>query len=309
MSSNVKEIATGLQFPEGPIAMPDGSVILVEIAAGKLTRVAPDGTKSTVAETGGGPNGAAVGPNGMIYVCNNGGFEWHTTPDGLLLPGHQPHDYMGGSIQRVDPKTGKVETLYTHCKGVQLRGPNDLVFDAHGGFWFTDHGKGRERDRDVTGFFYAKADGSYIEEVVFPMQAPNGIGLSPDGKRVYVAETWVGRVWGFEIASPGKLGGQPNLLGNPGVLVAGLGGFQLLDSLAIDSAGNICVATIINGGITEISPDGKSIRHVPLPDPLVTNICFGGSDLTTAYATLSGTGKLVSFKWPRPGAKLHYLNT
>ena len=59
-------------FPEGPVFMPDGSVIVVEIAGQRLTRVAPDGTKTTIAEMGGGPNGAAMGPDGKIYVCNNG---------------------------------------------------------------------------------------------------------------------------------------------------------------------------------------------------------------------------------------------
>jgi gluconolactonase len=68
----------------------------------------------------------------------------------------------------------------------------------------------------------------------------------------------------------------------------------------------MCVATIINGGITAISPDGKKIDHVPLPDPLTTNVCFGGKDMRTAYATLSGTGKLVAIEWPRPGLRLHY---
>ena len=70
-----------------------------------------------------------------------------------------------------------------------LRGPNDIVFDEHGGFWFTDHGKVRDRDRDVTGVFYARADGSFIEEVIFPLEGPNGIGLSPDETSLYIAET------------------------------------------------------------------------------------------------------------------------
>ncbi len=302
--SEIREITKGLQFPEGPIAMPDGSVIVVEIRRGTLTRVLPDGTQKIVADTGGGPNGAAIGPDGACYVCNNGGFEWHDA-DGLTLPGNQPADYTGGSIQRVDLESGRVETLYSECNGVQLRGPNDLVFDAEGGIWFTDHGKTRERERDRTGVFYAKPDGSFIEEVIFPLEAPNGIGLSPAGDRLYVAETWVGRVWAFDIEAPGKLAGNPNaLLGR--TPLAGLPGFQLLDSLAVDGAGNVCVATIANGGITVISPDGSSVEHVPMPDPLTTNICFGGDDLRTAYITLSGTGRLVAMQWPRPGLRLNY---
>src|SRR3546814_21083857 len=80
--SQLSTIATSLRFPEGPVAMPDGSVIVVEIAAGRITRVRPDGTKETVAEPGGGPNGLAIGPDGKRYCCNNGGFGW-VEADGL----------------------------------------------------------------------------------------------------------------------------------------------------------------------------------------------------------------------------------
>ena len=72
-------VAEGLRFPEGPVAMPDGSVIVVEIAAGRITRVAPDGSTTTLAETGGGPNGLAIGPGGKLYCCNNGGFNYVET--------------------------------------------------------------------------------------------------------------------------------------------------------------------------------------------------------------------------------------
>src|SRR5882757_9902314 len=134
-------IATGLRFPEGPVAMPDGSVILVEIALGRITRVKMDGSKETVAEPGGGPNGLAIGPDGKLYCCNNGGFGWHEA-NGFLAPHGTPADYSGGRIERIDIATGAVETLYRDGDfGCVLRGPNDIVFDAHGGFWFTDHGK------------------------------------------------------------------------------------------------------------------------------------------------------------------------
>ena len=161
--------------------MNDGSVVLVEIQSGHLTRVAPDGTITRIAETGGGPNGAAVGPDGKVYICNNGGFEWAEV-DGMTIPGAQPADYKGGRIQRVDLDTGKVEDLYTECDGFGLRGPNDIVFDDQGGFYFTDLGKSRARDVDKGGIYYAKADGSSIVNVVYGTDHANGIGLSPDGQ-------------------------------------------------------------------------------------------------------------------------------
>jgi gluconolactonase len=93
-------------------------------------------------------------------------------------------------------------------------------------------------------------------------------------------------------------------------LVAGVGGFNLFDSMAVDAAGNICVATLFNPGITSISPDGKTVRHIPIPgDPYVTNVCFGGPARRTAFVTLSMTGRLVSLPWDGPGAKLHHLDT
>ncbi|HUN51402.1 MAG TPA: SMP-30/gluconolactonase/LRE family protein [Candidatus Sulfotelmatobacter sp.] len=302
-----QEVATGLRFPEGPIAMPDGSVLLVEIRAGTLTRVMPDGARTVVAETGGGPNGAAIGPDGACYICNNGGFRWHEE-GGSVRPVAQADDYSGGRIERVDLETGAVSVLYSETAKGKLRGPNDIVFDAHGGFWFTDLGKGRARDMDRGGVYYAKADGSLIREVAYPLMTPNGIGLSPDGKRLYVAETATGRLWAYDIAAPGEIGPRPFPSPNGATLVAGLPGYQLFDSLAVDSAGNICVATLFNGGITVIAPDGKSIEHVPMPDIYTTNICFGGPALRTAFVTLSSSGRLVAMDWPRPGLALNYLN-
>ena len=300
-------ITTGLRFPEGPIAMPDGSVVVVEIEAGRLTRVSPDGTKETLATPGAGPNGAAIGPDGHCYVCNNGGFNWHED-EALLRPIGQADDYSGGRIERIDLHSGVVETLYTQCNGHRLKGPNDIVFDDEGGFYFTDLGKVRPRDMDRGGLYYAKADGSLIREVAYPVITPNGIGLSPDGKTLYAAETETSRLWRWEVLEPGRLSKAPWPSMNGGELVVGLPGYQRFDSLAVDSDGNICVATLINGGVSVVSPDGASVEHIAMPDPFCTNICFGGPGLRTAYITLSGAGHLVSMSWPRPGLALSYLN-
>lgn len=299
--TEVKEIASGLEFPEGPIAMPDGTVLLVEIKRGTLSRVHPDGRVEVVSTPGGGPNGAAIGPDGRCYICNNGGFEWHDV-SGKLYPGDQPDNYSGGRIEAIDLNTGDVEVLYSDCNGEALKGPNDIVFDREGGFWFTDHGKNRPRDRDRTGVFYATTDGNSIQEVIFPLEAPNGIGLSPDEKTLYVAETPTGRLWAYDIESPGKLSGNR-------AMMAQLPDFHMFDSLAVDAEGNICVATLLNGGITVHSPDGQSVKLVPMDDRLTTNICFGGDNLKTAFITLSSTGKLVCCEWETAGLPLNFLNT
>jgi gluconolactonase len=300
-------IASGLRFPEGPIAMPDGIVLLVEIARGTLSRVTPDGTVDVVATLGGGPNGAAIGPDGQCYVCNNGGFGW-IERNGRLYPGDDPGEYTGGRIERVNLETGAAEVLYAECDGQPLRGPNDLVFDATGGFYFTDHGKTRARERDRTGVFYAAADGSAIREILFPLEGPNGIGLSAAEDELYIAETPTGRLWAYGIEAPGMIRRDRQDKADGGRLLAGIPGYYLYDSLAVDGHGNICVATIMQGGISIVSPRGAPARHVPMPDRITTNICFGGPDLQTAFVTLSSLGELVALPWETPGLPLNFLN-
>ena len=213
------------------------------------------------------------------------------------------------SIQIVDPESGKFETVYDSCDGRKLRGPNDLVFDRAGGFWFTDPGKRRERDSDRGVVYYAKADGSMIKEAIIPMEHPNGIGLSPDEKTLYVVETPTARCWAFALSAPGEiLSANGPYRGEKGKVVVGLGGYQMFDSLALDSAGHICVATLINGCVSEIWPDGSRVDQHAMPDMMATNVCFGGRDLQTAFATLSMGGTLISFEWPRPGLPLNHLN-
>jgi gluconolactonase len=308
LAPRLTELASGLRFPEGPMAMPDGSVILVEIERKTLSRVTPGGTVQVIANLGGGPNGAAMGPGGKIYVTNNGGFEWIERP-GRLFPAVQAKNYTGGSIQVVDPETGKFDTLYDACDGRKLRGPNDLVFDRDGGFWFTDLGKTRERDQDRGAVYYARADGSSIREAIFPLERPNGIGLSPDERTLYVVETPTARCWAFKLSGPGQIeSANGPYRGEKGRVVVGLGGYQMFDSLAVDSEGHIAVATLITGAVSDIWPDGSRVDQYTLPDMMVTNVCFGGRELRTAFATLSLGGTLVSFEWPRPGLPLNYLN-
>ena len=127
---NLTVIASGLRFPEGPVAMPDGSVILVEIEAGRITRVQPDGSTETVAETGGGPNGLALGPDGKLYCCNNGGFVY-VEAQGLLIPHGTPAEYRGGSIQRIDIATGARRVFASG-----LRNPVGMAWEpATGALW------------------------------------------------------------------------------------------------------------------------------------------------------------------------------
>src|SRR5207342_2092945 len=202
--SELTEVTSGLQFPEGPVALDDGGVLVVELARGALSRVHPDGRIDLIADCGGSPNGAAFGPDGRVYLCNNGGFFTFAEIEGVGSIPTRVSDHPGGSIQAVDLDTGAVETVYTECDGRHLIAPNDLVFDDEGGFYFTDHGVGADTP-ESPGVLYAKADGSFITALVFGTEEANGIGLAPDGRHLYVAETITGKLLEWAVVAPGEI--------------------------------------------------------------------------------------------------------
>lgn len=286
----MREITRGLRFPEGPIAMDDGSVLVVEIEGGSLTRVAVDGRPTVVAACGGGPNGGAIGPDGAVYVANDGGLAFKTE-DGINFPYTGAPDNTGGRIQRVDLATGGFDDLYTHSGGQRLGSLNDVVFDANGRFYVVDTGVGA--------IHYATPDGSGIGRVASSLEMPNGMGLSPDGRRLYASETYTGRVFAWDVASDGTLHRRSLLYTAEG---------HGWDGLAVDGAGNICIANLEHSGISIVGPDGtlREELTVPLHDPFVTNVCFGGPDLRTAFITSSGRGRLYAVDWPYPGLRLHF---
>jgi gluconolactonase len=197
----------------------------------------------------------------------------------MLRPLGQGPDYSGGRIEVIDPGTGAVTRLYDRCGEHPLKGPNDIVFDPRRGFWFTDLGKVRRRDRDHGGVYWAEADGSRIVEVAFPIfGGANGIGLSPDGGVLYVAETETGRLWAWDVEEPGRLRKEPWPSTNGGRVLCQFPGYRRLDSLAVTAAGNICVATLVSGEITTVSPGGRSCASCPCPSGCRPTSASGASD-------------------------------
>lgn len=310
IASSLQIVAEGLRFPEGPIALPDGRVLVVEIEGRALTAVLPSGKLDVIASLDGGPNGAALGPDGWVYVCNSGGWLYtdEKLSDGTVVRRNTAQSPMRGWIERVRLADGCVERLHEAYEGVALGSPNDIVFDEQGGYYFTDHGKRSPTALEFGSVYYAPPDGSSLIRCVGNMVTPNGLGLGAEGRTLYVAETITRRVWAFDLVEPGVIAPQPWPSNCGGRLIAGLPDNNLLDSLALDDDGNICVACLFNGGIWTISPDGATRRHTSCPDLMTTNICFGGTDMHSAFVTLSSTGRLGRLQWDIAGRPLPFLN-
>lgn len=297
-------VAEGLAFPEGPVWLDDGSILVTEIAAGRITRVTRDGRKQPVATPGGGPNGAAIGPDGALYVTNNGGFRWANV-GGMLIPGAAADDYETGRIERIDLATGRVERVVSAVDGHRLSGPNDLVFAADGSFWFSDLGKSFPRHREHGGLYWVSADGTCVRCAVYGPHL-NGVGLSPDGGTIYGALTEERLILAFAITGPGEV--EAPLLGAlPGRVVASFPGRTLLDSMAMLASGRIAQATLVEqSGIATVDPATGAFETTAFPDLLTTNIAFGGADMRDAAICLSASGRLVVARWPEPGLKLAF---
>jgi gluconolactonase len=298
-------LASGLGFTEGPVVAPDGTVYVVDIDGGRVLCIR-DKVVDVVASPGGGPNGLALETPSTGIVANNGGFLWSEVEGGVRIPidrathTNEPPGFTGGWLERVDLSSGEVSVLHRECGSRPLRGPNDLVFDEVGGLWFTDHGKGRHASVDRGGLYYVSPDGTTVREVAFPLLGPNGVGLSPDGSRVYVSETHTGRLWVWDLECPGEVRAASGSLAvrHGGVCVAATP-FSF-DSLAIEEDGRVVIGAIADG-IVVITPDGEEVDVYPVPGDVTTNVAFGGADARRAVITLSRTGSVVEALWPRPG--------
>ena len=300
-----------LKFPEGPVALGDGSVLFVEIEGQTLSCLRPDGSVDVVAKLPGGPNGVAIGPDGAAWVCNNGGvysFIQMDTPNGKITipsPAGPNPDHKGGWIQRVDLKTGAV-TDFFRDKG--LISPDDIVFDKRGGFWFTDTGK-QYPDRIEKGGLYYVPPGAATLNRVAEVPSANGVGLSPDGNTLYVADTLFARLWKCTL-DPDRPGAvvpvEPLKL--PGDVLGPLPGYTLVDSLKIGADGRIWQGTIrLEGGcITIFDETGAVADSLPVADPFATNLCFGGPNLTDLWITASSTGMIYKAPDAPPGLKLNF---
>lgn len=307
MTLTWRTIAEGLAFPEGPVPLSDGSVLVSEMAAGRIVRVHSGGDRQVVAVTGGGPNGVAVLDRHTLAVCQGGGSGWsvrrwpYPGPGSvdLFLPGGPAASPLVPQVQRVG-SDGSIDTMFTNdINGEPLKRPSDVVADRRGGLYLTDFGGLRGRTRSTAGVLYAPPSGD-LREIVFPVELANGIALSPDESELYVTETRTRRIWAFELTAPGQVRAWRSLATVP---AGGPIGFGSADGCCVDAEGNIVVATIGGGGVTIFAPTGRMVGEATLDDPMPTNVAFGGPDRRTLYVTCGSSGRLMALDgWPVPGA-------
>jgi gluconolactonase len=247
-------LASNLGFPEGPVVMPDGSIVLCDGNVGELLRW--DGsTVSTFASTGGSPWGAVLGSDGAIYVTQGGNVPG--SGDSSAVPG----------IQRVK-RDGSVELLSSEIGGHPLAGPNDLAFGRDGRLWFTDSGTEQDdrfpEDERAPGRLFALGTGGQGEFLMERANVyPNGIAFDAQG-RLYWTESMAHRVCRLDDGEA--------------VTFCQLSDGHVPDGMAFADDGRAFVCTTISGGVTVISPDGEMLDEIDL-GAHATNCIFAGPAL------------------------------
>lgn len=296
-ASNYSVFAQGLTIPESPIIDTDGSLIITEIVAKRITRLKGDGSKIKIAELNDAlPVAIAAGPDGAIYIVCAG-----------VAEAGNPN----GSLRRLDPNTKEISVLATQLEdGTPLYIPDDLVFDAHGGFYFTDVSNIDMHSRvlNQTGIYYF--DGTKAKLVSERGAITNGIGMSPDGQYLYWTQYLTSRLFKRKILAPGVLETPVSTFAD--CIYSHPAPITLFDSMRVDAEGIINVAVhdrTINGkaGIMSFRPDGRVLSFTRIQDEATSSIALSWDGRKKAYVTLSHAGKVVELPWPRYGQKPLYL--
>ena len=267
-------LAASIVFTEGPAADAEGNVYFSEITGNRILKYSPGGAWTVFREPSRRANGLAFDAAGRLVAC-----------EGAREGG-------GRQVTRTDLETGKVEVLVDSYEGNRLNSPNDLVVAKNGRIYFTDsrYGGQEGRELETEDVYLIDTDGSVRRVATKPeITKPNGIGLSPDQKTLYVADTQPGppreaRVMKFDVREDGGLE-------NPRVHYS-FGSGRGIDGMAADVEGNIYGAAGNNNnppenhaGVYVISPQGELVGRIPVPEDAVTNCTFGGPELKTLFVT------------------------
>ena len=254
----IKTIASGFKFTEGPAADGKGNLYFTDIPNNRINKLDTNGEVSTFLEPSGHCNGLMIGPDGTIYACA-----------------------MDGALISINPETKEVTQLATEHNGVRFNAPNDLVLDKNGGIYFTDP-RYRAPDplpQEKEAVYYYAADGT-VARLLEEHIAPNGIILSPDEKTLYVIPTKESSMHAYPVLGPGKLGSSKVLC----VLKQkeGSDGNQGGDGLSIDTKGNLYITSAL--GIQVFSPSGEALGIIEFPQH-PANVTFGGPEGKTLFVT------------------------
>ena len=284
--------SSGFRFPEGPSFDKEDNLFIVELARLCVTKIAPDGTSTVFATLGGSPTGSAFGPDGALYVCNGGG-RWPPNESTDNQPG--PAD-SASLIQRV-AADGSFSTLIAEIDGTPINSPNDICFDNHGNFYFTDPVWPDAEGNVYPGTIcYSTTDGQ-AKRAHTGLLYPNGLAVSDDGGTLIVAESLTGKLQAFPILAPGELG-APREYGF-------LGEGSIPDGMAFDSEGRLLCAGHGTSRFHVFPPGGgEKEEELVFEDAEVSNICFGGPNFSTLHITQSGKGRVVTHEWKTPGMRL-----
>lgn len=268
--AKVERVATGFSFTEGPM-WHKGRLWFSDVVGDKMRAVDPSGKVEELIQNAGGlpnpPAGKSIGPNAMI-----------PDKDGTVLMAQ-----MGARrIARVDAKLN-VTGFISDYEGKRLNSPNDLVFARDGSLWFTDppfglfNGMDQDPAKQLPYNPVWRYQAGKLTPVITDLKLPNGIGFSPDGKKLYVGDYADNTLYAYSVGANGKLGVAQVLIRFPR---SGPGG---ADGLKVDSKGNIWATG--PGGIRIITPQGKVLGQIILPE-VAANLAFA-QDGHTLYITAS----------------------
>ncbi|MGH2726540.1 MAG: SMP-30/gluconolactonase/LRE family protein [Actinomycetota bacterium] len=285
MTVEPRVIVTGLGFPEGPVFLGNGEVVVTEIRGQCLTRCS-EGSSTVIAMTGGGPNGATIDADGELWVANNGGLSvgpggyWFA--DGGLIEGRIQRVTLDGGCEDMPPLAGE-----------QPHRPNDLCFGPDGKLYFTDPRNWEDFANFKVGRLWRLDTQTRDAQVVadVPMFC-NGIAFGADG-RLYVAQSNIMRIIAFDW-TPGGFGDPREFARLPRGFPDGLSFAANGDCYACGSMGDVIQVFDADGALKE------TIEFPEHTEP--TNCCFGDGVL---YVTCSGTGELLAFDLGVEGLPLH----
>lgn len=279
----IEFIKEGFNGTEGPVALPDGSLIFTETPAQRITRIAADGSTSTFLENSNGANGLGFTANGDLYAV-----QVANTRVGII---HPPEH---------------VKVLADRYDGLPFGRPNDLVVSRSGTVYFTDSGVNRQpgqpapTTQTAPPAVYRITPQGVLQRLASDIARPNGIQLSPDEKTLYVANTAGEHVLAFDIAADGSVGARRDFARLQGFRQTDNGPSSGADGLAVDAQGRLYVAS--TAGIQVFDPTGTAVGVIPLPKA-PQNIAFAGTDKRTLFAVGRGAAYRIAVLTPGYGGR------